>query len=280
MTREEKFNDYDGFVEKFKPKKTTDDCYTPPEIYEAVKLWACKKYGIDPTCTVRPFWHCGNYEAFDYPDGAVVLDNPPFSCLAKIVQFYTARKIPYFLFAPGLTAMGLTKHGAGIVYTDTRITYKNGAKVNTCFATSFGNNVVESAPDLGAILKAAQHSRSHATPPVYQYPPNLLTTQSALALARHGVQFALPRTDAVFVRALDAMKAEGKEAFGGALLISNRAATCKSAAEQSIPRPAAAVKVWELSEREKKIVQALDQGPASQNDRQGLFCFEAKVVKR
>lgn len=36
-TREEIFNDYEGFVEKFKPKKTTDDCYTPPEIYEAVK---------------------------------------------------------------------------------------------------------------------------------------------------------------------------------------------------------------------------------------------------
>ena len=40
MTREEKFNDYEGFVEKFKPKKTTDDCYTLPAVYEAVKAWA------------------------------------------------------------------------------------------------------------------------------------------------------------------------------------------------------------------------------------------------
>lgn len=24
---------YENFVEKFKPKKTTDDCYTPPYIY-------------------------------------------------------------------------------------------------------------------------------------------------------------------------------------------------------------------------------------------------------
>lgn len=24
------FRDYEGFVEKFEPKKTTDDCYTPP----------------------------------------------------------------------------------------------------------------------------------------------------------------------------------------------------------------------------------------------------------
>ena len=28
-------------MEKFKPKKTTDDCYTPPEIYEVIKDWAC-----------------------------------------------------------------------------------------------------------------------------------------------------------------------------------------------------------------------------------------------
>ena len=25
-----KEQDYDEFIEKFKPKKTTDDCYTPP----------------------------------------------------------------------------------------------------------------------------------------------------------------------------------------------------------------------------------------------------------
>ena len=42
------FNDYDGFVEKFKPKKTTDDCYTPPLVYEAVSdLWAIPGGGID-----------------------------------------------------------------------------------------------------------------------------------------------------------------------------------------------------------------------------------------
>ena len=26
------FEDYEGFVDKFKTKKTTDDCYTPPEV--------------------------------------------------------------------------------------------------------------------------------------------------------------------------------------------------------------------------------------------------------
>lgn len=29
-----KSNTYEEFVDKFKPKKTTDDCYTPGAIYE------------------------------------------------------------------------------------------------------------------------------------------------------------------------------------------------------------------------------------------------------
>ena len=31
-----KFDDYKGFVNKFKPKKTTDDCYTPAIVYDAI----------------------------------------------------------------------------------------------------------------------------------------------------------------------------------------------------------------------------------------------------
>ena len=34
--REQVHNDYEGFTEKFKPKKTTDDCYTPPAVYDAL----------------------------------------------------------------------------------------------------------------------------------------------------------------------------------------------------------------------------------------------------
>ena len=34
-----KSQSYDEFVDKFKPKLTTDDCYTPPIVYEAVLKW-------------------------------------------------------------------------------------------------------------------------------------------------------------------------------------------------------------------------------------------------
>lgn len=82
---------YEEFTEKFKPKKTTDDCYTPPSIYAVIRDWACKEYGIDPAKIVRPFYPGGDYEHYDYPEGAVVLDNPPFSILSKICTFYLDR---------------------------------------------------------------------------------------------------------------------------------------------------------------------------------------------
>ena len=36
--------DYDEFVNKFKPKKTTDDCYTPELVYNAVRDWVIEEY--------------------------------------------------------------------------------------------------------------------------------------------------------------------------------------------------------------------------------------------
>lgn len=77
--RQQTIDDYGAFVEKFKPKKTTDDCYTPPAVYETIKDWACREYDIDPSKVVRPFYPGGDYERFDYSGGAVVVDNPPFS---------------------------------------------------------------------------------------------------------------------------------------------------------------------------------------------------------
>ena len=81
----EKFNDYDGFVEKFKPKKTTDDCYTPPEVYDVVLKHVREEYNIDDDVPiVRPFYPGGDYENYDYPEGCVVVDNPPFSIFATL----------------------------------------------------------------------------------------------------------------------------------------------------------------------------------------------------
>ena len=80
--------EYDAFVEKFKAKKTTDDCYTPQNIYDVVARWVVNEYGVDPAGFVRPFWPGGDYQNTEYPDGCTVVDNPPFSIRAQILDWY------------------------------------------------------------------------------------------------------------------------------------------------------------------------------------------------
>lgn len=46
---------YEQFIEKFKPKRTTDDCFTPDEVYEAVLQWAVEELHLEGREVVRPF---------------------------------------------------------------------------------------------------------------------------------------------------------------------------------------------------------------------------------
>lgn len=47
------FDEYAEFLQKFERKKTTDDCYTPENIYGAVLYWASRRYGFDKTAAER-----------------------------------------------------------------------------------------------------------------------------------------------------------------------------------------------------------------------------------
>lgn len=78
------FNDYEGFVEKFKPKKTTDDCYTPPAVYDYVLQYVADHCDIDGMTVVRPFYPGGDYESLVYPDNCVVIDTRPFRSSLKL----------------------------------------------------------------------------------------------------------------------------------------------------------------------------------------------------
>ena len=75
---EENNEKYNAFVDKFKPKKTTDDCYTPDNVYNAVADWVADEYGKDRENFVRPFYPGGDYQGYDYPQDCIVVDNPPF----------------------------------------------------------------------------------------------------------------------------------------------------------------------------------------------------------
>ena len=240
--------EYQAFVDKFKPKKTTDDCYTPPPVYDAIADWTSEEYKLDKRRFVRPFYPGGDYQKYDYPAGCVVVDNPPFSILSQICDWYNARGIPFFLFAPGLTCFN-KKAGVCAVCAYAEITYENGANVRTSFLTNLDDARARSAPELyRRVMKAnneyqAQFRREL---PKYEYPPEVVTAASLGILSQNGVEFAVMPEDCTFIRALDAQRQTGKSIFGGGLLLSAKAA-----------KAAKAAKYWQLSERERFIVSEL-----------------------
>lgn len=160
MTEGEKAKnkEYADFLEKFEEKHTSDDCFTPANIYEVVANYVAEKFGVSRDNFVRPFYPGGDYEHFDYPADCVVVDNPPFSIFSKICQFYKQNNIKFFLFAPGLTIMSTSaKYNISAVCVGTTITYNNGAGIGTSFVTNmFETPCIMSEPQLCANLKKSQ----------------------------------------------------------------------------------------------------------------------------
>ena len=144
---------YEEFTAKFEPKRTTDDCYTPPEVYDCVLRWAHREYGFDLAKVARPFYPGGDYEREEYPQGCTVVDNPPFSILSKIVKHYQERGVGFFLFAPTLTCMGI--RNCCKVVTGVGVTYANGASVNTSFVTNLDPDQARSALDAQRVQNKA-----------------------------------------------------------------------------------------------------------------------------
>ena len=250
--------EYAKFVEKFKPKKTTDDCYTPPNIYETVKTWAVKRYGLENAKIIRPFYPGGDYTREDYPDDCAVIDNPPFSIITNIQRFYNDRGIRYFLFAPTLTLFGGGTNNNYVIAGAT-ITYANGAKVDTSFVTNLGEFKILVAPDLHQAIKQAdgENTRNmHKQLPKYEYPVHVASAARLKYLAAHGIQLAIKAESVAFVRKLDAQG--NKAIFGGGFLLSEKAAAEKAAAEKAAAEKAAAIR-YELTEREKTIIKILTE---------------------
>ena len=112
------FRDYASFVAKFTEQpKTTDDCYTPEDVYNAVVEYVGTITDMTGKCILRPFYPGGDYENAEYPDNGIVIDNPPFSMFTKIVRWYLANDVPFFLFGNGMTIMQICKYGATAVIT-------------------------------------------------------------------------------------------------------------------------------------------------------------------
>ena len=264
----QKKENYEEFVEKFKQKKTTDDCYTPPKVYEAIAEWVENEYGLAREKFVRPFYPGGDYEAFDYTNGAIVVDNPPFSICSKIVDFYTSRNIPFFLFAPNLTLFGLLRgRPCTALVVDATVTYENGANVKTSFLTNLEPCTLRArtVPSLYRVIKKAvgeTQKKIVKQQPKYKLPYHVAQSARLNPYSKLGIEIRIPRNESVFISALDSQKEQKKAIFGGGLLVSNRVAAAleKAALEKAEREKAEREKAieWALSDREKEIAKNLD----------------------
>lgn len=253
---------YEEFVEKFKPKKTTDDCYTPQGIYEVIKDWVCEKYDVKEESIMRPFKQGGDYQAEKYQEGCLVLDNPPFSIYTQICEYYLERDIKFFLFAPSLTCLSGSKiwNRMNHIICDCNIIYENGARVKTSFVTNLDTEIVlQTSPELTEIvnqkMKELQKEEKKQLPK-YEYPDHVITAAAAQRLAHYGAEFKVHKNDCVRISKLDAQEKKG--IFGGGLLLSERAAAERAAAERAAGEKETAItEKFELTEREKQIVKSL-----------------------
>lgn len=203
---------YEEFVEKFKPKKTTDDCYTPPAVYDAVAEWVAKEYNLSRNNFCRPFYPGGDYEAEDYT-GKVVVDNPPFSIITKIVRWYMKHNVKFFLFAPTLTLFACAKDVCPCyIVIGESITYENDAKVNTSFVTNLDYFKVRTAPDLKGTLKEIMKKGKRDIEKV-NYPPRVT---NAASLAKYADK-PWGVTNARYIRTIND-KGKIKSIYGGGML--------------------------------------------------------------
>ena len=250
---------YDAFVDKFKPKLTTDDCYTPKPVYDAVVDWVSETLGpIDRAKIVRPFYPGGDYQHADYPDGCIVLDNPPFSIYTEIVRFYLERGIRFFLFGPHLT---LKVKDADVTYVlcGQGVTYENGAVVNTSFVTNMeavkDYRIIIPVALYRAIKDADAESRDKVELSRYKHPLELWTLPVLSKIAKGDDDYFIRKAEVQEIQNLDQLKAEGKSLYGGGFLFGSAAAR-EAAAREAAAREAAALT---LSERERLIVAEIDK---------------------
>ena len=266
------FHDYESYVAKFTENpKTTDDTFTPRDVYEAVLKYVGEVVDLTGKQILRPFYPGGDYRNAEYPEDGIVIDNPPFSIFTEIVKFYTATGIPFFLFGQGKTIMCCVKYCTAVIVTDL-LTYENGARIYTNFASNlFGDTIIMKAPRLNDLIFSCPSQNVKANLASYNYPPELLSFSQMQTICRGGVEFAVKRSECQIVKNLDN---HPKSLFGEHILLSSAKAEEKESAktlaqeqakvkaeerERKRAELAGMVGVIPLSQRERRIVEKLNQ---------------------
>ena len=268
--------EYQEFVKKFEAKRTTDDCYTTDVVYDAVAEWVASEYNVSRANFVRPFYPGGDYQKERYKPTDIVVDNPPFSILASIIDWYNERGIRYFLFGPQLTLLGTTARRCACLAVGVSITYANGASVNTSFATNMEPDDIAFRADARLWKMVNDANREFEKTirkqlPKFIYPTNIIMTPTLSAFSRLGIDFVAKKCEVEAISELDQQREAGKAIFGKGYLMSDRLTAERERCEKLRVEREILMKeekerearessqVWELSQREREIIERLNQ---------------------
>lgn len=266
-------DDYLAFLDKFKAKKTTDDCYTPNEVYTVVLDFVNSIYPLDGKTIIRPFFPGSDYQSYSYAKDGVVIDNPPFSLMTQIVKFYDAHKIPFFLFAPTLTLMaaGMAKCDVCFIVIGGTITYANGAMVATSFITNLIPDLkVWVCPELQNAIQDAQKTESKAKSKL-QFPANIITGATIRRLSAHNIGFKISKASCRPISSVREANGNRFRLFGGGLITSTKVARdltyAYRLADEAVVRKQKQMQMQmqekmialPLSENETRIIAELDE---------------------
>ena len=245
---------YDEFTDKFKQKLTTDDCYTPPSVYDAVLKFAGTITDLTGRKVIRPFFPGGDYENLaQYPKNCVVIDNPPFSILSSIIRFFCDHDIPFFIFAPSLTLFSAHDRDVTYIVANAPVVYENGAVVSTGFITNLIPDLrIWCCPEIREQVIAAQPSEDK-TKQGFVYPDNIVTSAVLGRLVAHSTELKIRKVSCEHIRTSDSAEEQGRSIYGGGYILSDRAAAERAAAER-----AAATRL-NISAREREIIERLNE---------------------
>ena len=250
------FNDYESYIKKFEGKKTTDDTYTPRDVFEAVLQYVGSIFDLGGKQILRPFYPGGDYQHASYPAEGVVVDNPPFSIFKKIVKFYSTEKIPFFLFGPGMTILNIIDLCSVVVVADP-IVFDNEAKIRCNFATNlFETNRITTSIELTKLLRGCKSQNNTNKLPLYEYPAQLLSISELQTIARGDNDFNCEiGKDAIKIEYIN-----NKKLYGPHLLVSKKKADEKFNIKRQITKKEEKERiVVNFTEQEKILCDILDE---------------------
>ena len=247
-----KNDEYNDFIEKFKPEASTDECYTPKEVYDKVCDFVEEEYDVSRDNFVRPFYPGGDYQKFEYKDTDIVVDNPPFSIQNKILNYYNSNNIKYFLFCDGLTVINrLTKNRkSSIIIVDCRITYENGSNINTNFVTN-----LDKKPKIKVRKNFLKDDLSSETK-TYKLPQEVITIKQLSQLSRSGYEMDIDADDFVHVNKLE----NYKHIYGSNIILkSSIAKSIHNAIKDIKAKKEKEAIIVEFNDKEKEILRRLNE---------------------